>query len=174
MHPIDYHAYGSNMHLTHLQEWIAQFGVPAENVCNPRLAILPGFRFRTNYLTTASLGAANIEPCRDEQVEGVLLRVSPNAVEALRRKEGHPHRYKEVAVNVVLQPCGREVQAFTYIVAPRHRLPFDVPVSARYRDLVLTGAGQAGLSPVYRSHLAAILQVPRRKNDACEHRRVAT
>ena len=84
------------MNLVHLREWLRRFGVEPDGVSHPRLAILPGFRFRTNYLTSNSLGAANIEPGRTHQVEGVLLQVSPAALKALDLKEGHPHRYNRI------------------------------------------------------------------------------
>lgn len=162
----EYLAYGSNMNLAHLREWLDRFGVPADGVSSPRQAILPGFRLTTNYLTTASLGAANIEPCRGEQVEGVLLTVSADAGAALRAKEGHPRRYEEINVEVIIPPSGEQIQAMTYRVTKAYRLPFDLPVSEMYRNLVLAGADEAGLSPAYRSKLRAILRCPAMHNDA--------
>ncbi len=156
----DYFAYGSNMNIEHLRKWLDRFCVPHEGVSNPRLAILPGFRLRTNYLTMASLGAANIEPCRGQQVEGVLLTVSPDVVAALDLKEGHPRRYRQTKVVVIVPPSGRTITAMTYRVTEEYQLPFDFPVSATYRNMVLSGAAEAGLSSGYQSHLRGMLTTP--------------
>lgn len=156
----EYLAYGSNMNLAHLHEWLERLDVPCLGARNPRRAILPGFRIRTNYLTTASLGAANIEPCRGEQVEGVLLQVWQNAVAALRAKEGCPRRYEEIDVEVIIPSMGRKIHAMTYRVTNDHQLPFDLPVSNGYRKLILDGARAARLSVSYQARLKRILRSP--------------
>ncbi len=162
----DYFAYGSNMNIEHLREWLDRFGVPGDGVSNPRLAILPGFRLRTNYLTTTKKGAANIEPSRGQQVEGVLFTVSPDVVAALDLKEGHPRRYRQTKVEVIMPPSGRKITAMTYRVTEEHQLDFDMPVSEAYRNLVLSGAAEAGLSLAYQSRLKTILRIPVMGNDA--------
>lgn len=159
-HTTEYLAYGSNMNTDHLLEWLDRAGVPREEVSHPQRAILPGYRLRTNYLTTSSLGAANIEPCRGEQVEGLLLRISPAVRTVLRMKEGVSHRYEEINVEVIVPTSGNKIQAITYRVTRDHQLPFDLPVSARYRQLILDGAREARLSRDYQAHLKSMLKSP--------------
>lgn len=157
---IEYFAFGSNMHLPHLREWLRRFGVEPDAVNDPRRVILPNHRIRTNYLTTSSLGAANIEPSRGEVVEGILLSISPDVQKALRAKEGWPRRYAEIDLEVIMPSTGKPVPAFTYQVTAEHRLPVDVQVSPRYRALILNGAKRAQLSRAYQSHLRAMLKTP--------------
>lgn len=157
---IEYVAYGSNMNLSHLHEWLRRFRVQPDDATNPRRVILPDHRLRTNYLTTSNIGAANIEPSSGDAVEGFLLTISPEAREALRAKEGWPHRYAEIGVEVVLPRSRKTIQAVTYQVTPQYRLPIDMPVSARYRALILDGATAAHLSAAYQSHLRAVLLTP--------------
>ncbi len=156
----DYFAYGSNMNLPHLRHWLRRFGVEPEGVVHRHSVILPDFCMRTNYITTSGLGAANIEPCQGDAVEGILLSISPDVQEALRAKEGWPRRYHEVVVEVIDPSSRTTVQAVTYRVTPEHALPFDVPVSPRYRRLILKGAKTARLSSAYQSHLRAMLTTP--------------
>ena len=157
---IGYLASGSNMNLVHLGEWLCRFGVEPEGVSHPRLAILPRFRLRTNYLTSRNLGAANIEPCRGEQVEGVLLSISPAVRAVLRMKEGCPHRYEEINVEAFLPASQEVIQAITYRVTKNHQLPFDLPLAAAYRTLILDGAREARLSESYQAGLKSILKSP--------------
>ena len=157
----EYFAYGSNMSLPHLREWLRRSGVQPDEVSNPRLAILPRFRIRTNYLTTTGLAAANIEPFPEEHIEGVLLAISTEAHKRLRMKEGNPHRYGEIEVEVIMPSSGERIQAFTYAVTINHRLPFDLPVSEGYRKLVLDGAQQAKLSRVYQTRLKTLMKTPK-------------
>ncbi len=155
---VPYFAYGSNLCLPHLQNWLRRFGVQPSEVSHPRRVILPHFCIRTNYLTGASLGAANIEASRGNAVEGLLLTVSPDAQTAIRAKEGWPRRYEEIEVEVTSPRGDKATTAITYRVAERHRLPIDIPVSTRYRDLVLQGARAARLSPAYQMLLGDLLK----------------
>lgn len=80
---IDYFAYGSNMNLPHFEAWLRRFGVQPDGMDSPRRVSRPDYRLRTNYLTSSSLGAANVEPSPGDAVEGLLLAISPEALEAL-------------------------------------------------------------------------------------------
>jgi len=150
------------MNLPHLRDWLRRCKVDPAGVTNPRHAVLPSYRFRTNYLTASSLGATNVEPCRGQFVEGLLLTITPEVREALRAKEGHPKRYEEVEVEVIDPKSGRFVKAITYQVTLDYRLLFDVPVSTRYLKLVLDGAQAIPLSPSYQARLRSMLWAPRR------------
>jgi hypothetical protein len=157
---IEYFAYGSNLNLSHLRDWLGRFGVQPDGANNPRRVVLLDYRLRTNYLTTSKLGAANIESSPGEVVEGLVFTISTEALEALRAKEGWPHRYDEIGVEVVVPRSRKTIQAVTYMVTPQFQLPIDVPVSARYRALILEGARVAHLSPAYQSHLREVLLTP--------------
>ena len=149
------------MNLPHLREWLLRNKVDPAGVTNPRHAVLPSFRFRTNYLTASSLGAANVEPSRSKVVEGLLLTVTPDVVEALRVKEGHPRRYKETEVQVIDPKSGKFINAITYRVTMDYQLLFDIPVSTRYLSFVLEGAKAIPLSPDYQASLRSMLWAPK-------------
>ena len=97
------------------------------------------------------------QPCRGKCVEGVLLSVTPDVVKALRAKEGHPTRYEEIDIEVIVPETGQTVKAITYRVSREYRLYCDVPVSGRYLRRVLNGANAIPLSHKYQTHLRSIL-----------------
>ena len=153
-----YFAYGSNLNLRHLQSWIAERGVGVDGVRDPLRAILDGFRLRTNYYSTGhDAGACNIERDSGDRVEGILLRVSASALEALRIKEGCPHHYVETNLHVFVPEVEGFVGAVTFVVHADRRLEYDLPVAEKYRQIVLGGAKAAGLTPKYQNRLKRIL-----------------
>ena len=154
-----YFAYGSNLNLVHFRAYLASHGIPPDDVENPRRAILPDHRLRTNYLSCVHrAGACNIEPVLGHAVEGVVMEISSTVRSALRVKEGWPVRYEETEVEVIVPPAKTSVIAFTYVVNPTHRLNRDQPVSGDYRRLVLGGARVAGLSAPYQTFLRRALK----------------
>lgn len=154
-----YFAYGSNMNLPHLQDWLRRFGVEPEGVSDPQRAALHNYRLRTNYHSTAhDAGACNIEPARGTVVEGVAMRITSDVLRALNIKEGHPHRYIDLEVAIQVEGASAPITAVTFVVHPELRLDYDVPVTQRYRDLILVGAQDAGLSPGYQKQLQHVLK----------------
>jgi hypothetical protein len=158
---MNYFAYGSNLHTPHLRSWLVRCGVDPQELGPGWRATLDGYRLRTNYLCSHGAGAANIEPAPRRTVEGVIMTITPAVHRVLRAKEGFPHRYTEIEVAVV--PCGKRqaVNAMTYVVIPEWCLPFDVPVTVWYRQLILEGAASHGLSPAYQRYLRRLLRVRR-------------
>ena len=153
-----YFAYGSNLNSGHLQSWIRRFGVQADAVTDPRPATLRDYLLRTNYLSgTHDAGACNIEPSEEAVVEGVLMSITQDVLEALKAKEGHPHRCFDRQVAVHVDGARTAVRAVTFVVSRDRRLDYDLPVSRAYRDLILVGADEAGLSAKYQKQLRHIL-----------------
>jgi len=154
-----YFAYGSNLNLPHLQDVLASHGADTGDLGLPRCAILQGYRLRTNYLSsTRGAGACNIEPDEGSIVEGAVMEISPAIREVLRIKEGWPHRYEEIMVDVLVGDRRESIRALTYVVTPDHALDLDMPVTPRYRRLVLDGARAAALSKSYQEQLARLLR----------------
>lgn len=152
-----YFAYGSNLNLDHLADWLARCNILDATPEYYGRAILHGYQFRTNYLRTSGAGAANIEPSDSEQVEGLLIRICGDIQQALRVKEGHPVRYRELDVEVE-DTDGEAVSAMTYTVTPKYKLADDQLVMKRYRNLILDGAATAELSEGYQAALSRILR----------------
>ena len=84
-----YFAYGSNINLDHLTDYLDTHGVSLDTDLQAKHALLHNYRLRTNYFANShGAGACNIEPAHDHRVEGVLMSITPAVREALRVKEG--------------------------------------------------------------------------------------
>ena len=149
-----YFAYGSNLNLSHLDAYLDTHGVTLDTEVSGQHAFLHDYRLRTNYFAgTHGAGACNIEPAQGEWVEGVVMTITPAARDALRIKEGCPHRYEEIDLIVHTASTQASVRALTYVVTPTHRLDVDLPVTDRYRALVLAGAKHFDFSEGYKQEL---------------------
>ena len=154
-----YFAFGSNICVPHFRGYLVHHGIDPVEARNPRRAILAGYRLRTNYRSVVhEAGAANIEPALGHAVEGVVIEITDSIRQALRRKEGWPVRYREIEVEVKIVDTDEIVDALTYIVTPEYRLPFDLPVTQRYRDLILEGAARFHFRQTYQRRLRRILR----------------
>jgi len=154
-----YFAFGSNANTEFLHRWLESHDVDGEGLSEPQHALLRGFRFRTNYSSVAHhAGAANIERSPQDHVEGVLYEITPSVRTALRQKEGWPRRYEEIEVIVEVVSSGKTVTALTYIVAPDRRLDHDLPVSTKYRRLIIDAAEKHRFSPAYQRFLRQFLK----------------
>ncbi len=154
-----YFAYGSNMNSVHLTGWLQEFGVLDE----PQImssATLHGYRLRTNYVASRGLGAANVEAAKGWRIEGLLFQITPEIRRGLRAKEGWPTRYQETIELVNVSGRRRRVRALTYQVTDQCRLSKNIPVSGRYRQLILEGARKGGLTAAYQEFLRSILVTP--------------
>jgi len=154
-----YCAYGSNICVQHFRGYLARHGVDPGYAHNPRRAILFGYRFRTNYRSVIhGAGAASVETAPEQAVAGVLYELTKLARHALRVKEGWPVRYEEIKIEVKIVDTDEIVDALTYIVTPEYRLPFELPVTRHYRDLILEGAARFDFSQTYQRRLRRVLR----------------
>ena len=108
-------------------------------------------------MTAGRGAAANIEPADGHIVEGVVMEISDAVRDVLRTKEGWPFRYEEVPVRVRLRN-GWMVDAFTYVVTRDMRVPWDLPVSERYRQIIIDGARACGFTHRYQQQLHTLLK----------------
>ena len=159
-HVMIYFAYGSNINLRHLKAFLDTHGVELDTELKAEIAQLDGYLLRTNYFAgTHGAGACNIEPAPGHHVEGVLVSITSAIRDALRVKEGFPLCVNdEIDAIVHTASTQASVRALTYMVTPTHGLDIDLPVTARYRDIVLTGARQCGLSTAYQRQLSRRLR----------------
>lgn len=147
------------MSVAHLDDYVTSHGVDTEGMCVHKPATLEDHQIRTNYVSsTHGAGACNIEPAEGSTVEGLVMEISPAIRQALRIKEGWPDRYQEAEVEVLVGDAHEPLRAITYVVAPDHQFVVDMPVTRRYRRLVLDGARAAGLSQSYQEQLARLLR----------------
>ncbi|SEM72409.1 gamma-glutamylcyclotransferase family protein [Lihuaxuella thermophila] len=140
-----YFAYGSCMDAESFSNTVGK-----ENYEVLGAAVLPDYRLAFNlYSETRKGGVADVVMSPGDQVEGVLYRLSPEALPPLDQREGvELGRYRRVYVNVHWQ--GRVLSAMTYTVV--EKLPDEIPPSMEYARLVYNGARQQ-LSDAYRKKL---------------------
>ncbi len=155
-----YFAYGSNINLKHLMAYLGTHDVDPAEISAAEHGRLLDYRLRTNYFAAShTAGACNIEADPESCVEGVLMTISGAARDALRLYEGFPHRYEEIEVIVHTASAQGSVRALTYVVTSEHRLDTDLPVTARYRDLILSGAKQFKFTEAYQNSLRDQLKI---------------
>ena len=153
-----YFAYGSNINVDHLHDYVGTHGVTLDTELGGQHALLHDYRLRTNYYAAShGAGACNVEPAQGKCVEGVVLAITLAIQDALRIKEGFPHRYEEIDIIVNTAATQAPVRALTYVVTPEHRLDVDLPVTARYRSLILAGAKHFDFTESYQQELHRIL-----------------
>jgi len=157
---MNYFAYGSNINLDHLKDYLYTHGVGSAVIQVAERTRLDDYRLRTNYFASShNAGACNIEPDPGSYVVGVLMIISEAVRDALRVKEGYPHRYTELDVHVFSKKAKRPLRALTYVVTPEHRLDTDLPVTARYREIILAGARDFEFTQEYQDDLRQQLKI---------------
>ena len=152
-----YFAYGSNCNIDVFHDYLVAHDLDPTAITNPRRALLDGWQLRCNYLMSGFTGAANIAPAKGKHVEGVLMEVTPEVHDLLRRKEGWPRRYREATVCVRMPRTRQVVNALTYIVTDECRLPTDMPVHPTYRSTILEAARYWKFSRDYQKRLRKVL-----------------
>ncbi len=137
-----YFAYGSNMDQAQMTERCPG----AVLVGN---AILRGYRLAfTIFSKKRNCGCADIVISSEDQVHGLLYRVTTKEREALDRFEGHPIHYKQIPVTVDT-PMG-EVSAFSYEVVTKQA---GLSPSQHYLHLIKAAAKQHGFPETYQAML---------------------
>jgi cation transport regulator ChaC len=95
-------------------------------------------------------GVADLVFAPGEEVEGVLYRITPEALEPLDEREGVPSgKYKRMDVHVCFQE--QLVRAMTYTIVNKEQE--EIKPSKEYLQLIYNGASRF-LSDAYRTRLA--------------------
>jgi gamma-glutamylcyclotransferase (GGCT)/AIG2-like uncharacterized protein YtfP len=132
-------------------------------------ATLENHRLTFNYPSlNEPVCCANIIPMMGKSVQGAIYHLPAELLKKVDQREGvHLQRYKRQRVRVTLKN-GQEIIADTYfaqVTQPTEALP-----SPRYRQLLLEGAHDAGVTPDYKlnviRHLAQLH--PRNTADALQ------
>ncbi len=80
-----YFAYGSNLNLKHLTDYLDTHGVTLDTEVRGEHAFLHDYRLRINsFASTHGAGACNIEPAPDHHVEDVVMTITPAVRDGLR------------------------------------------------------------------------------------------
>ena len=121
------------------------------SVSNHRLA------FNMRMFPPLEPSMASIEASPGDTCEGVLYSLTRAGYEELWKSEGGAMArpgYEEIVVDARV---GEDtVQAVTLRAAPWMRMRRDAPPSKRYKNLILEGAKEVGLSSTYIDRLAAL------------------
>lgn len=150
-------AYGSNLDLQELGQWLKARGFSPEVVVQSERAELFGHVLCWRYYSEGRAGgAASVERRPGSSVFGAVLRVTDPGLCALDQKEGAPSVYRRRPVWVQLSCRGWE-KAWVYEVTAAHRSAEFVPPTHYYRQRLLDGGRAFGLPA---AHLASIEAVP--------------
>ncbi|SDH53115.1 gamma-glutamylcyclotransferase family protein [Alteribacillus bidgolensis] len=124
-----YFAYGSCMNVRDIKRTVDAKPVGA--------AVLKDYRFGYRaYSKARKGGVADIIPETGNEVEGILFEVPD--FKGLDKREGHPHFYERIEVNVQLLETKEWVKAKTYSVVEKSEV--DIAPFAYYSSLIIEGA----------------------------------
>jgi len=108
-------------------------------------AKLKGYKFvYDGYSNTRNGAVANIIKSNDNVVEGGIFEVDNDCIQSLDRYEGYPHSYQRQTVRVE-DDNNNSYQVIVYLRTPQN---LGKP-SEEYRNIVLNGAYECGLSEGY-------------------------
>jgi hypothetical protein len=147
-----YFAYGSNMLTERLQARVPS----AEPVST---ATLPGRTLRFHKRSEDGSGKCTLVPAANDEstVHGVLFDFASDDLSALDDAENRGYGYERRHVHP--QTSDGTTEAFAYVAQPAYiddaLRPYDW-----YRTVVMAGAHQHDLPPVYRTRLAKIRTYP--------------
>lgn len=97
-------------------------------------------------------GIANIRERPGKQVEGVAWEISDTEQKVLDKYEDFPDLYLRKEIQVRTRP-GKVIAAFAYFMENPGR---ETPPSKRYKQLLISGAEEHGLSDEYIAFLESI------------------
>jgi gamma-glutamylcyclotransferase (GGCT)/AIG2-like uncharacterized protein YtfP len=150
-------AYGSNMDVDHLRDWLDKKGYRLDGLLRVEPATLAGYRLVWNYYSKSrNGGAANVEPCEGREISGLALSVDPKTLKAIDQKEGHPTFYSRGSSQLTARlNNGEEIGAWLYVVV--HTRCENTPVWPRreYLELLIKAARKYGLPAGYIGELEA-------------------
>jgi hypothetical protein len=141
-------AYGSNMNLEDLKEWLDHRGFDSGMILNTWVAVLDHYDFVWNYFSgTRQGGAANLESKIGSSVCGLLIEFkNPELLRAIDTKEGHPTYYSRGSEPItVTRADGQEVDAWLYTARGNRAGRIDIWPTREYKEIVVSGAEKAGL-----------------------------
>ena len=141
-----YFAYGSNMERVQLKRLCPKATFVAAAVLSDHELTFSG-----NSRVWGG-GTANIREKPGKQVEGVAWEISEAEQKALDEYEGYPDLYVRREVHVRTR-SGKIIVAFAYIMGNPDR---ETPPSKRYKQLLISGAEEHGLSDEYIDFLESI------------------
>lgn len=157
-------AYGSNMNLQDLGNWLRGRKTPAEAEAlvgrlkaSAKLAILDNHALVWNYHSPSrGGGAANIEERQGCHVCGVAFQVDQEWRDLFDCKEGHPSYYTRVLRDVSLLHDTSTVPAWVYYANPCKVSRRPEWPTVEYKSVVLAGARCWNLPESYIQELEAV------------------
>jgi len=150
-----YFAYGSNMN----EDELTDIGV---TILKAEKVLLIGYKIAlTRFSSKRCGGVLDILSSEKGTVEGVLYEISDKDKVKIDKKEG----LKNGAYRQILKPLQVETMAgairkgvISYEVCEKEKPPYPPAASTEYKNSVLRGACEYGLSDDYRTKLKVILE----------------
>ncbi len=150
---LTYFAYGSNMCRSEMQERCPDAQPISCAILRGHILCFP------RYSKKQKCGVASIKTCIEQDVWGVLWRVTEECRQALDYCEGYREDRPRQCNSYLRDACyvetpnGQTVKAFTYVAVPQ---PGAHQPSVKYMDLMLCGAREFNLCRSYVDKLEQI------------------
>jgi gamma-glutamylcyclotransferase (GGCT)/AIG2-like uncharacterized protein YtfP len=144
-----YFGYGSNLDGDDWARWCAENcpEIKPDGLCEVTAAYLPKYQMKFHYWSSIHQGgAADVVPSSNpnDSVPGVLFTMNDATLRAMDRKEGAPHVYKRVAVDVKSLK-GSIVRAWTYVLTAAWRETNYTRPTEEYEGFIRNGLLSRGL-----------------------------
>lgn len=155
----DYFAYGSNMDQNHVNDWCLKKGYERIKFLSLQPAKLESYKLEFNYFSEINwkAGAANIMGSPGCAVYGFLVKLSPDDLDKIRKKEGSSKCYEEILVTVKLLSNNKSIHHVKTYKAVKNRECNDFqPPKREYLNLIIGCAEEHNFPEDYREHLRSI------------------
>ena len=164
MRNIYYFAYGSNMDKVDLDKWCKEKGYPRIHIFSIEPAELDGYKLVFNYYSKSrNSGAANIIQFPGDSVYGLLIEIDENDFNTIKHKEGAPHIYGEISIDVkILNNANIVKDVKTFIVTKKYQTKENQPPIENYLGLIIKNAKEFQFPDDYIEYLYSI---PIKRND---------
>lgn len=139
-----YFAYGSNLDAQDWERWCQENNCDQNALRSVSPAYAPDHALVFNYRSrTRNGGVLNLKQCLGAVTSGWLFEASASGWKVLDAKEGHPHCYQRLNIDVI-NDQGQHVIAQTYIVADKRNIAYVKP-APRYLEICRRGREARGL-----------------------------
>lgn len=155
--PFHWFIYGSSLDRAAFATWAQSHGYAPPDLAAAVPVRLPGYRLAFDVVSRYWGGAtASLAEAPGEEVEGVILRLPPDAKGLVDHKEGAiSGLYEPFEVTVIPLAGGEPVPAVAYRTTPGRRQE-EQPPAPRFLETIIAGGRAAGLSAGWLSRLEAL------------------
>ena len=154
---VRYFAYGSNMDKDDLDKWCDRKSLNRITFLSVKPAKLKDHKLSFNYFSKdRKAGAANIMASDGDYVYGLLMDIADADLKTLHRKEGHPHSYEQIPIEVETFDGAMVRNVKTYKAIKERELSSHQPPTREYLDLIIKIADKYNFPRSYVDFLKSV------------------